>query len=97
MIDVTSKELEGMIEHWLSTPANKYLGSSYGNNIKSLLQSPQSDIAADQIIRKLVADIPLLSSMPSDQIAIYGVPSGVDRVDLVLEIAGASFNLGSKG
>lgn len=96
MISVTAKEIEGMIEHWLSTPVNGYLGSGYGQDIKALLQLPHSSTAADQFIRKLVVDIPLLASMPPDQIAIYAAPSGIDRLDIVLEVAGSSFNIGSR-
>ena len=97
MIDVTAKELEGMVEHWLSTPVNKYLGSSYGHDIKSLLQQPHSGVAADQLIRKLVSDIPLLSVMPADKIAIYATPVGADKTELVLDIAGSSFSLANRG
>lgn len=96
MLKVTGKELEGMIEHWLSTPINGYLGGGYGQDIKALLQMPHSDTAADQFIRKMVVDIPVLGSLPPSSIAIYGVPSGADRVDMVLEVAGRSFDLGGR-
>lgn len=96
MIEVTVKELEGMIEHWLSTPVDGYLGSSYGQDIKALLQLPHSDTAADRFVRKLVKDIPLLSAMSPEQISVYSIPSGVDRLDLVLEVAGTTYNLGNR-
>lgn len=94
MLKITGKELEGMIEHWLSTPVNGYLGADYGQDIKALLQLPHSDTAADQFIRKMVSDIPVLSAFPTDAIAIYGVPDGIDRVLLVLEVSGRTYDLG---
>ncbi len=96
MIELNAKELEGMIEHWLSIPVNGYLGSDYGQDANSLLQLPHSDNAADQYIRKMVKDIPLLSALPPEDISIYSVPSGIDRVDLVLEVAGRAYDLGAR-
>lgn len=83
---ITGNDIRGMVEHWLKTPVGAYLGSGYGADLKSLLQSPQTSSHADRVIQKMRADIPVLQSMPANSINIYGVPSGVDRLDLVIEV-----------
>ncbi|WMC11773.1 hypothetical protein PU634_05240 [Oceanimonas pelagia] len=93
MKTLTGEELEGMVEHWLSTPVNGYLGSDYGQDAKSILQLPHTDEAADELIRKLRQDIIITTSLPAGAVSLYGVPSGVDRFDIVLEVAGRTFDL----
>jgi hypothetical protein len=91
---ITPSDIHLMVRHWLNTPAGAYLGSGYGSNVKDLLQSPLSGQVADSIIAKLVADIPVLSVLPDGAINIYGVPSGLDTLDLVIEIAGQTISIG---
>jgi len=93
MIKITGPELEAMVEHWLKTPVCGYLGSGYGQDIRALLQKPQSDREANALIRKLKADLLILTSLPPDAINLYGTPDGVDSYRIVLEVAGRRFNL----
>jgi len=93
MIKITGTELEAMVEHWLNTPVHGYLGSGYGQDIKALLQKPHSDREANALLRKLKADLVLLTSLPPDQINLYGTPDGIDRYQIVLEVSGRTFNL----
>lgn len=93
MKKITGEELEGMVEHWLSTPVNGYLGSGYGQDAKSLLQRPHSDSSADEFMRKMREDIIITTALPSDAVSLYGKPSGVDRLDIILEVAGRAFEL----
>lgn len=93
MIKITGPELEAMVEHWLNTPVNGYMGSGYGQDIKALLQKPHSDREANALIRKLKADLAILASLSADSINIYGTPAGVDTYHIVLEVAGRRFNL----
>lgn len=93
MKTITGTEISEMVEHWLRTPAGSYLGSDYGNNAKDLLQRPQFEGAANGFVRKMREDIPILAALPDDAIAIYGQPVGVDRTEIVLEVAGRAYNL----
>lgn len=93
MKQITAEELEGMVEHWLSTPVEGYLGSDYGQDAKSILQLPHSDGAADELLRKLRQDIIITTQLPPDAVSLYGAPSGVDRFDIVLDVAGRTFDL----
>lgn len=56
------EEVLGMIKHWLSTPENGYLGSSYGgkNLIDQLRQQQTPEELGEVIAQKLRADIPAL-------------------------------------
>lgn len=82
-----------MVTHWLGTPEGGYLGSTYGSNIKALLQRPQVDSGADEFIQKMKIDIPILNALPGDAINIFGVHSFPDRLDIVLEVYGNEFNI----
>jgi hypothetical protein len=71
------------------TPVNGYLGSGYyGQDIKAMLQQPLSAGAADGVVDKLHEDIAVLDALPPNSTNIYQVDNGIDRLDLVLEVAG---------
>ena len=89
MSEITGNDIQAMIRHWLETPVNGYLGSSYGQDTKSLLQRPQSDGAADDYLDKLLGDVSVLQALPEGSANLYGIQSAPDRLDLVLEVAGA--------
>ncbi|MGL5947913.1 MAG: hypothetical protein ACRCYV_02490 [Aeromonas sp.] len=93
MDTLSGDELSGMVEHWLSTPLNSYLGSDYGQEVRSLLQRPQRDEGADQLVRKLRADLPLIGALPPEAVAVYGTPSGIDQLKLMLTVLGREFDL----
>ena len=88
---ISVEDVNEMIVHWLNTSTNSYLGSGYGQDIKSLLQLPSSDNRIDDIITKLINDIPLLN-MFSNSINIYKSIKD-DKVNIILEFAGQQFNL----
>lgn len=83
-----------MITHWLSTPANGYLGSDYGQDTKGLLQQPQSPSMADQYVSKLKQDIPLLQTLPSGAVNLYGYQTPPDKLNIMLDVAGNNFTIG---
>ena len=93
MKTITGTEISEMVDHWLHTPVNGYLGSDYGQDAKSLLQRPHMEGAANGFLRKLREDVPVLDALPADAVALYGQPSGVDRLDIVLEVSGRTYNL----
>lgn len=89
--NVTANEIMLMIDHWLRTPQDSYLGSDYGNSLKDILQSPQSAGLADSQIRKLINDVPILSILPRSSINIYSVDVAPDKVHIIIEVYGNKF------
>lgn len=93
MTKITGKDVSGMVQHWLETPTNGYLGSRYGQDTKSLLQLPQADQSADEYIAKLKSDVEVLQTIPANSINLYSVQSIPDRLDIILEVSGATFTI----
>ena len=85
--------MQKMVRHWLAVPTNGYLGSDYGQDAKALLHLPQSDSAADEFLKKLRDDVPILQALPPGSLNLYGVHSGPDRLDLVIEVAGSAISI----
>ena len=86
---ITGSDITMMVNHWLRTPANSYLGSNYGSDIQSLLQRPLSDSSlANEFIRKLINDVPLLKILPNNSINLYAKATSPDKLEFVLDIAG---------
>lgn len=94
MASITGTEIVGMVRHWLSTPIGGYLGSDYGSDTKALLQNPHNVVLADKFLAKLRRDVPVLAALPSSSVNLYASPSGIDRMDIVLEVAGVAIILG---
>jgi len=85
---INAQDIQGMITHWLNTPVNGYLGSDYGSDAKSLLQKALHSGVADAFIAKMKQDIPILSVIPQENIALYSVPEMPDKLRLFIAIAG---------
>lgn len=96
MKTISGTEINAMVEHWLRTPAGSYLGSDYGQNGNDLLQRPMFEGAANAFIRKMREDIPILEALPADAVTIYGRQIDIDKVEIVLEVAGRTYNLSSE-
>ncbi len=90
---IDGKSIQDMVTHWLKTPVNGYLGSSYGQNIKSLLQNPLSDGAADALIQKLRRDVPALQIFPENSINIYSIRTPPDKLEYVIEVSGQAITV----
>ena len=84
-----------MIRHWIATPPNGYLGSSYGSDLKAMLQTPLRTGIADAVLSKLRADIPLVAALPRSALNIYAVDEGPDKRVIYIEVAGQMIALGS--
>lgn len=93
MQNVTGLDIQNFVGHWLKTPLNGYFGLDVGQDLKALLQSPLLDGLADEQIAKLKDDLPVLNLLPAGSVNIYGVASGIDRLDLVIEVAGTAFEI----
>lgn len=86
-LSIPATEPVEMLKHWLSSPEGGYLGQDYGNDVQRLIHSPMLAGGADLQIRKLRADIPLLSRV--EDINIYSVDlDGLDKVALMFEVNG---------
>jgi hypothetical protein len=85
---INGVDVQNFISHWLRTPVNGYLGSGYGQDIKVLLQQPLATGSADAVIEKLHEDITVLDSLPANSTNIYQIDNGVDRLEIVIEVAG---------
>lgn len=80
--------IQDMVAHWTRTPVNGYLGSDYGQDIKSLLQNPLSSGEPEALLQKLRVDVPVIQSIPDGSVNLYSVQTPPDRLDLVIEVAG---------
>lgn len=94
MTAITGRDVQDMIGHWLRSPVEGYLGSSYGQDAKAILQTPQSSGEADRFIAKLREDVPVVDALPAGAINLYGFASEADKLNIVLEVAGRSFDIG---
>jgi len=88
---ITAEDIQGMINHWLSTPVGSYLGSDYGSDIKSYLQAPLAAGMSQSFIAKMQQDIPLIKVLPSGVINIYVQDVQPDKRNLIIEVAGKVF------
>lgn len=84
---IAADDIQGMIDHWLATPVEGYLGESYGSDPKSLLQKALHSGVANDFIRKMRADIPILQAIPSDQIDLYSIPEQPDKMRIFIMVA----------
>lgn len=90
---ITGNDIQDMVSHWLHVPVNGYLGSSYGQDINSLLHRPQADGAPEALLERLRADVPVLQALPSGAVNLYSVQTLPDRLDLVIEVAGQAITV----
>lgn len=65
-----AEDIKRMIEHWLNTPPNGYIGVSYGKNPKELLNRPMDDDTADLLLSWMKEDIPVLNQLTDNQLMI---------------------------
>lgn len=93
MASITGNDIRHMVRHWLNTPVGAYLGSDYGQDVKALLQQPQTDGAPDAFLQKLRSDVTVLQALPTGSLNLYGVPSLPDRLDLIVEVAGQTIEV----
>ncbi|MCM1128931.1 MAG: hypothetical protein NC211_03510 [Alistipes senegalensis] len=93
MATITGNDTQNMVRHWLNTPVGSYLGSDYGQDVKSLLQRPHADGAADAFLAKMREDVPVLQALPAGALNLYGITSLPDRLDLVIEVAGQAIEI----
>nr|DAY72192.1 MAG TPA: hypothetical protein [Caudoviricetes sp.] len=87
-ITITGKDVQAMVRHWLKTPVNGYLGSDYGQDLKSLLQRPMNEGMGDVVLQKLRQDVPVLGVIPSGSVNLLKIDSYPDKRTFCIEVAG---------
>ena len=92
-VQITARDLSGMVRHWLGCPPGGYLGSDYGSDVAALLQTPQSGGLADGLIAKARADVPLLAQAPG-AVDVFAQPVGVDQLAITMSVAGELIDVG---
>jgi hypothetical protein len=95
MDKITSTDLQGMVSHWIATPPNGYLGSSYGADLRAMLLTPMKTGLADALLNKLRVDVPLVGALPSSALNMYAVDEGPDKRNIYIEASGLLVALGS--
>lgn len=93
---ITNDDVFNMANHWLHTPTNAYLGSSYGSNPKSLLQKPLLGVSADGFVRKLKADVPIIGKASSNAINVLTDTTAPDGLNLYLEVGSNILKIGNQ-
>lgn len=90
-------EVVDMVRHWLQMRANGYLGQPYGNNLKDLLQKPMNAMQGDELLRKLIKDVPILAELPKGSINLYQEDLSNQHKRLILDLAGRQVTIDSLG
>lgn len=85
---LTPQDIADDVTHWLGCPPNGYMGSDYGSDVKSLLMTPMSSPAADDLLTKMRLDIPLLSVAPPGTVTVSSSDVGFDRKAILIEVMG---------
>lgn len=92
MIDAA--KIKAMVNHWLSTPPNGYFGQSYGADVRNMLLRELSSDNADNLLKKLRQDIPLIAQLDDSQLSINTETRGFDKLYVYLFIGNIAIDLG---
>lgn len=57
---ITAERILAMVRHHLACPPFGYLGSTYGSDVRRLLQQPFTGGLADSFLAKMREDLPIL-------------------------------------
>lgn len=93
MSGINEQDVLQMVNHWLHTPVNSYLGSDYGFDKHQLLFQPLDMHNADLMIAKLRKDVPVLNILPQDTINLFALPIGPDKLQIFLQIGDLSIQI----
>lgn len=93
---IVSADIWAMVDDWLSTPPNAYIGSDFGCDINSLFLKPLGSIVANDFIAKMKKDLPILQSLNAEQLSLYTQSEGFETTIIFLRIGGIAINLNDK-
>lgn len=95
--EVNGEEVLGMVGHWLGTPPNGYLGSSYGSDAQVLLQKPNAAGLGDAFVAKMQTDVPLVGALQGGAVDVYYQNVTNDTNRLVINVADSLISVDSAG
>lgn len=95
--EVNGGEVQGMVGHWLGTPVNGYLGSSYGSDPQSLLQKPNAAGLGDAFVAKMENDIPVIGALQGGAVDVYFENVSNDTNRLIISVANSLVSVDSAG
>lgn len=87
-------DIVNMIEHWLDTPPNGYFSQGYGADVRSLLLKELSADNADNLLKKLRLDIPLLNRLSDSQLNVTTAEADFDKLFVYLNVGNLNIELG---
>ena len=79
-------DIKRMIEHWLATPPNGYVGVTYGRNPKELLNRPMDDDTADTLLQWMREDMSILKSLPEGRLNVVASEVHFETKQFFIEI-----------
>ncbi len=75
----SSEIIKRIIEHWLATPPNGYLGYRYGRNLAELLFHPMNEDRADILLSWIKKDIPIFRNATDGELSVVSEAIGIDQ------------------
>lgn len=79
-------DIKRMIDHWLATPPNGYIGVSYGRELKQLLLKPMTEELANDLLDWMKTDIPILKKLSDDALSVVSTDVGIDKKQFYIQI-----------
>lgn len=81
-----ARDIKRIIEHWLATEPNSYIGVSYGRNLSELLFGPLNEDKADTLLTWLREDIPVLNQVVDGELQVVSEVIGLDQRKFYIKI-----------
>lgn len=75
-----------MVTHWLRSPVNGYLGSSYGSTLSEMLQTPMAAGRGDAFLSKLRGDVPVIGAADPASINLFVTDEAPDRRRILIGV-----------
>lgn len=91
---ITAQHLIAMFDYWFNTPCNSIFGQGFGCDRTRLFLRPEDAPIADEFLAKLRRDIPIFSTLSSEQLTLEVEKDGFDVLMLYLRIGGILIQLG---
>lgn len=92
-LNLTAVQIKRILDHWVNTPPNGYIGVNYGRNLAERLLKAIDEDDADQIIQWIKEDIPLFKNLNSNQLSIYSENNGIDQKYYFIKVGEISIQL----
>lgn len=83
---ITTQNIVAMINHWLATPPNGYFSQGYGCNLKEQLLQNMDAFTADNFIKKMKVDIPVLQQLSDSQLSIVSNAIDFESVQVFIQL-----------